>query len=207
MKQDSDFKTPLLKKVGEYVTRYTQEHFSEDIFYHNINHVKEVVKAAEEIGKAVGLTDEELEVVMIAAWFHDIGFYKGQEGHEKKSVKIAEEFLLKNDYSREKTDQVRSCILATKVPQNPGNKLDKVLCDADLYHLGSSRFIEKSRELWDESKAKDTGLEFYEWLKSSRDFLKTHHYHTSYARKILGPKKAENLRQLEEKIVRIERGN
>ncbi len=205
LKQVSSFKTPLLKMAGEYVTQYMQKHFPDDISYHNLSHISEVVHAAEEIGKAIGLNDEELEIVLIAAWFHDIGYYKGQEGHEKRSVEIAGKFLSKNKYPKKKIDLVSSCIMATKVPQNPVNNLDEILCDADLYHLGSSKFIEKSRELWDETKAKDNDLEYYEWLKSSRDFLNAHHYHTTYARKLLGPKKDENLRRLEERIVRMER--
>ncbi len=207
MKEKSAFTTPLLNDVREYVSKYTRDHFSEKISYHNLGHVREVVEAAEKIGRATGLSDDELETVLIAAWFHDIGYYRGQEGHEKKSVEIAEKFLKDHQYPPEKIRQVISCIMATKIPQSPHNKLDEILCDADLYNLGSSRFIEKSDELWEETKTGENEISFYEWLKNSRDFLRDHHYHTSFAKKYLEPVKAVNLRQLEERIVKMERGS
>ncbi len=207
MKNQTTFTTPLIEAAREYVTEYTGKHFPDAISYHNIDHVNEVARASEEIGKAIGLGDKELEIVLIAALFHDIGYYKGQTGHERKSAKIATDFLLIKEFSKEKIDRVVSCILATKVPQNPKNILDQVLCDADLYHLGSYEFVEKSDELWGEMKSGGTDLTFYEWLKTSRDFLKSHQYHTSYAREVLKPKKEENLRQLERRIAAIKKKN
>lgn len=182
---------------------YIAENFPDTITYHNLGHVSEVVKAAEKIGKAVGLKDEDLEIVMLAAWFHDIGYLSGQVGHEKESAEMAKNFLLENGFSVEKTNRVIGCIVATRIPQKPLNLLEEIVCDADLYHLGSDKFEEKSKELWDEQKLQGTDLSFLEWLKTSWDFISSHKYHTSYARKYLGPKKLENLRQLEQQIGRM----
>ena len=42
--------------------------------YHNLNHVQNVVKQVKEIGKESGISKKELEDLVIAAWFHDLGY-------------------------------------------------------------------------------------------------------------------------------------
>jgi len=200
LKQKTSFSTPLTEAAGEYVSAYIAAKFPITITYHNLSHIKEVVKASGVIGKAVDLKDEELEIVLLAAWFHDIGYNMGQKGHENRSAEIAKNFLLERGFSKEKTNRVIGCIMATRVPQEPSNLLEDIVCDADLFHLGSDKFEEKSEELWDELKAQGTDVSFFEWLKTSRDFLKSHKYHTSYARENLDLKKKENFNQLEHRI-------
>jgi predicted metal-dependent HD superfamily phosphohydrolase len=36
---------------------------------------------------------DQLETVLIAAWFHDTGYFKGKINHEQESRNIAENFL------------------------------------------------------------------------------------------------------------------
>jgi predicted metal-dependent HD superfamily phosphohydrolase len=204
LKQESSFSTPLTEAAREYVSAYIAANFPVTITYHNLNHVKEVVKAVEIIGRAVELRDEELEIVVLAAWFHDIGYHSGQAGHENKSAEIAKSFLLERGFPEGKTNRVIGCIEATRVPQKPSILLESIVCDADLFHLGSDKFEEKSDELWDELKIQGTDLSFFEWLKTSRDFIKSHKYHTSFARKNLDPKKEKNLHQLEQRISRMQ---
>ena len=203
LKQQFSFSTPLIKAAQEYVIAYIAANFPISITYHNMGHVNEVVKAAKKIGITIDLSDDELEIVVLAAWFHDIGYHSGHLGHENRSADIAKSFLLKKGFSVDKTNRVIGCIEATRVPQEPSNLLEDVVCDADLYHLGSDKFEEKSDELWDELKAQGTDLSYFEWLKTSRDFIKSHKYHTSCAREKLGPIKRENLRRLEQTIERM----
>ena len=33
--------------------------------------------------------------------------------------------------------RVSSCIQATRMPQSPLSQVEKIMCDADLYHLGT----------------------------------------------------------------------
>ncbi len=207
MKQQTTFNTPLTNAAREYVAAYITANFPPTITYHNIGHVDEVVKAAIKIGKAVDLKNDDLEIVVLAAWFHDIGYHSGHLGHENRSADIAKSFLMEKGLPAEKTNRVIGCIKATRVPQKPSGLLEDVVCDADLYHLGSDKFEEKSDELWDEVKTQGTDLSYFEWLKSSRDFIKSHTYHTSCAREKLGPIKRKNLKHLEQTIERMKKNN
>ena len=68
------------------------------------------------------------------------------------------------------------------MPQNPTNKLEKIICDADLFHLGSENFIEKTtllRSEWEQLCNKY--LTDIEWLKENNNFFGEHKYFTNYA--------------------------
>jgi len=189
--------TDLLDRSKEYVESFLEQNLSNGIFYHDLDHTREVVKAANEIGKASGLMDDQLETVLIAAWFHDTGYYKGKRDHEKESKIIAEEFLRDQGINEKKVAEVGGCIIATKIPQRPTNLMEEVLCDADLYHLSTSEFFRKSELLRKEfSLTGSSEIKDKEWLKTNIKFLKKHTFFTEYAREKLYPYKKKNLKKL-----------
>jgi len=194
------FYTPLLQETKEYVANYVADHFSETICYHNIDHTLEVVEAVEIIAEDCKINANELEIVLVAAWFHDTGYYKGCENHEKASAKIAQTFLREKDVSGEFIDAVSRCILSTKVPQKPKALLEKIICDADLYHLATDKFFEKSELLWKEFSFTNQDMTPESWLSQSRQFVKEHRYHTDYGKRELYPKLIKNLELLNTKI-------
>ena len=108
--------------------------------FHSLEHTRGVVRAARIIGRASQLTAEQLDAVMIAAWFHDIGYVDGVDGHEERSASIAAKMLTVWVATGKKIADVSRSILATRFPQNPNDILGMVLCDADLSHLASARY-------------------------------------------------------------------
>jgi len=163
------------------------------LVYHNFNHTEEVAAAALKIGKASGLSDDELELVELAAWFHDVGYTKQPEDHELVGADMASEFLSKQGYGKDKIEIIQSAIKATKYPQKPKTLLERVLCDADLAHLGTKKYAEKSQMLHLEAKllnkmdASEPGFEM------EIDFLSNHQYHTEYAQREFSSGKFKNL--------------
>src|SRR5690606_34021901 len=196
------FKTAMVEKAEKFVRELLGKNFSEKICYHNIDDTLDVVQAAEKIGRKCGLSDEELEVCIVAAWFHDTGYYKGNINHEEESANIAREFLLSQDIPAPKIEKVVGCIRATKVPQNPQCLLEKVVCDADLYHLSTSKFFSKSELLRKELVYHHCHISPKSWMAKSCLFVSQHNYFTEFAKKILKPKKQENLKKLEMKIAK-----
>lgn len=77
------------------------------------------------------------------AWFHDTGYLNGaQVDHEQRGADFAKQFLTEHGQFMGCLDEIRDCILATKVPQKPDGPLQEILCDADLFHFGKSDFFE-----------------------------------------------------------------
>ena len=97
-------------------------------------------------------------------------------------------------------NQVEGCILATKIPQKPKTLLEQILCDADLFHLSSKKFFEKSELLLRELKNQNIDLTLNSWMEKSKEFVEAHKYHTDYGKEILYPSLKKNLTKLQNKI-------
>ncbi len=169
--------------------------------YHNYRHTEDVVDAAKKIGNKSGLNDEEIEIVTLAAWFHDTGFIERSDNHEDASIRIATEFLKNNNYRDEKLAKVVECIDVTRYGTAPANLLQEVMCDADLFHLGKdNEYYDKSDLLrleWEKTNNKPYSE--LEWLKINIDFLSTHKFYTRYAKKVMDEGKAELLLKLQKR--------
>ena len=198
------FSTSFIEKVKEYVAGFIGDNFTEKICYHNIDHTLGVVEACEIIGKNCNLSDTELEIVIIAAWFHDTGYYLGCQNHEEESAKIARRYLLQENRNKDYIETVENCILATEIPQNPKTILEKVICDADLYHLSSEQFFKKTDLLLQEINLQKRVFTTLDWLHTTNEFMENHKYHTPYGQASLLPKLKKNLALLKTRIAQIE---
>ncbi|MFD0940839.1 HD domain-containing protein [Pedobacter boryungensis] len=187
----------LVEKVSQYVTQFLKEKLSPKLYFHNILHTNYVVNAVKEIGFQSGLTPQEMENVILAAWFHDTGYTEVYKDHELVSIEIATQFLAGLGIVNEKIADIRSCILATRYPQKPENLMEMVVCDADFYHFSSDRypdFADALKREWEET----IGLTYTQkqWDNINWEMLSFHHYFTPYAQATLQLKKEENIKKL-----------
>jgi len=190
----------LLGDVEKYVKNLFTEQDDKIFIYHNIDHTRDVVEAADLLAEKSGLNKEETELVKIAAWFHDIGYPVDYENHEDKSKDIASIFLTSKGVSEEKISIITSCIEATRIPQNPKNILEKVLCDADMYHLSQDDFCEKSVLLrLEQNNLRGTKTGKTAFMRESMRFLEKP-YFTDYASENLMPGKKYNQQTITQKI-------
>lgn len=169
---------------------------SPHLTYHSKEHTIDVIRQAVRIAKAEGIGAQELLLLKIAALFHDTGFLKTYVNHE---VKGCEFFLSKingRNFSAEEKSQVQGLIMATKIPQQPQDHLQQIICDADLDYLGRSDFFEIGELLKKEFLYYNIVASDADWEKMQRNFLKTHRYHTSTSRALREPVKQENYAQL-----------
>jgi predicted metal-dependent HD superfamily phosphohydrolase len=191
----------VVTKATAYVEALFRARKPEWVKFHTFGHARAVAAASEEIGTVCRLTEEDLEVVTLAAWFHDTGYLEGIDGHEEKSVQIATDFLRDNGYPEEKIAQVAGCIRATQMPQNPKNLLEQVLCDADIAHLASERFFEVTELIRSEIEHRmSVKLTEAEWLTLNTDFVSGHPYHTDCARSKFADQHAANLEALKKRL-------
>ena len=93
---------------------------------------------------------DDLTLLLTAVLFHDSGFLKQQKEHERVGCDIAREYLPEYDYSPEQVEMICGMIMATKIPQTPHNKLEQIICDADLDYLGRDDFFTIGNKLYDE---------------------------------------------------------
>ena len=191
----------ILSKVKEYIGKTFRERGSSESYYHNFTHTAEVAKVAEEIADAIGIRDDDKEALVIAAWFHDIGHIQACEGHEDVGIEMATRFLRENNYSEDRIVKVVGLINATRMPRNPRNIPEEIICDADLHHLGTNNF-EKKADLFKNEIEAQKGCEIpeVEWLKGNIKFLNEHKYFTDYAKQRFETQKIINYIKTEKKL-------
>ena len=191
----------LLPQIEDHVVHYFDKHARPELTFHNLAHTKEVVQATDQLAEHYKLSETDYLAVMAAAWFHDTGYLVGSpEGHEERSADMATKFLRHLDQSDALVKSVKHCIRATKMPQSPQNLLEQILCDADLFHLGSDDYNNKQKQLRKEQeKITGTDISGSDWRQMNIDLFETHRYFTDFARTLLNKSKADNLRRLQEK--------
>ena len=190
-------KTELLKRIKAYAENYLSNKIPEQLYFHNLEHTKEVVDAVKEIGRESKLSTDELEIVLLAAWLHDTGYSKCNAGHEEESIEITRNILAQNGATDEKIEQVVHCIQATTYPQNPHNLMERVMCDADMWHLAAPDYFEKCELLRKElSNLKGYEIDRMDWAKTNFRFFKNHEYFTEYGKAILSELKDKNQKKL-----------
>lgn len=191
----------ILDQAEQYVRNFFSSHIDVRIVYHDRTHTEQVVEAARTIAQHYQLNERDFFIVNVAAWFHDIGYFKGGgPGHEQRGAEMAAAFLTGTGVDDGTIQSVKGCILATQIPQKPTNLLEDIVCDADLFHLGTDRFSERNKLMRKEMEAfKGKKVDKDEWRRSTIRLLETHRYHTDYCRLLLNEKKQENLDKLREK--------
>lgn len=180
----------IVNEAKDLVENILDDRLSEDCVFHSKNHTNDVLKNVKIIGDYCKLNEDEMNIIMVCAIFHDVGYVVDYANHEYESVKIASEFLINRNIDAESVKQVCDMILSTKVPQNPKNKLERILCDADLMHLTYEDYftnIELMRQEWNNVGKED--LNEFDFHTSSLKFFQSHHYHTEYGKNILLPLK------------------
>jgi HD superfamily phosphodiesterase len=194
----------FFKAVSTTIFNLFKNELPANVIYHNFNHTLNVVNATDEIAVADGVSESDREVLLLAAWFHDVGFIKGVKRHEEVGKKIARTYLTNIKYSEDKIVQVLACIDATKMPQKPINKLGGILCDADLFHLGTEEFNNISSLLRSEMEVL-CGEEYtdIEWLEKNEKFLSEHTYKTDYAFQKLNLQKTSNWLKIQKDLKKL----
>jgi len=191
----------IINEAGIFVTNLLKQETSEKYSYHTLEHTVRVVKNAILIGTKDGLSSEEIDILPVAAWFHDVGYTKIYDDHETESAAIADKFLSQKNVDPKIRKEVSEYIMATTFPQNAKSSVSKVLCDADLMHLGQKEYFELAEKLRLEHK--NTGIRKMkkaEFDIESVKLFEEHTFYTDFCISTLAETKAENLRLIKEKI-------
>ncbi|WP_343688950.1 Pycsar system effector family protein [Chitinophaga sp.] len=196
----------IIDAAQQYVTAQYQDHPHPNLVYHNLEHTRQVVAAAAQISAHYRLQDTDLLVVYIAAWFHDLGYLLGEsKTHEETGASLACNFLNEQKVPLNIQEQVTGCIMATKMPQEPHNLLEEIVCDADLFNFGTKEFKKRTKVLHEEIElTHGTEISGATWTEGTLRLLTEHHYHTAYCQALLQEQKEENIAWLKKRLEKQE---
>jgi putative nucleotidyltransferase with HDIG domain len=150
--------------------------------YHDLQHTIEVAETAEHIALEMGIQGEVFEALLVAAWFHDTGYFEDISKHEEISARIAAEFLREHNASPEFIGEVTSYILATNISKDPTTVGERLMRDADVHYIGTDRFPRCAANLRLEWEL--TEHRFFsdsEWLELNIRFLESQNFFTPVA--------------------------
>jgi class 3 adenylate cyclase/predicted metal-dependent HD superfamily phosphohydrolase len=180
-------------KAEHHVMGILQKNLSPSLYYHSIKHTKDVVKSVERIALLEGVTDEGLFLLKTAAIFHDAGFIEQYDHNEAIGARMAQEILPKYGYTEQHVKTIVELIHATQIPHKPINKLQEIICDADLDYLGRDDFEIIADNLRKELTEMGKIQTRKQWDEIQVKFLNQHQYFTSTAINSRQQKKQENL--------------
>jgi predicted metal-dependent HD superfamily phosphohydrolase len=159
--------------------------------YHNLLHTQDVVARVREIGAYYSLEAREFFILSSAAWFHDIGhLYGGIEGHEERGVVIMQQYL--SNIPKELREAIAVCIMATRLPSHPITLVEKIICDADTYHLGTPVFRQTDPLVRQEMELRKEEI-IENWECQTLEMLRRHVFFTDYCQILLAKGKEENI--------------
>lgn len=187
----------MVKKAALHVQSLFQAYLPATLAFHDLFHTQQVVHAVKEIGLGCRLPASDIELLLIAAWFHDAGYIAGYQDHVELSQEIAKNWLKQEGMPATDRLKIIKCIGATQMPQSPRTILEEVICDADLIHLSAENYLSRLsmlREEWKNTFGKKSSER--SWLTSNIDFLTNHFYLTHYGQKVLEERKEKNISHL-----------
>jgi exopolyphosphatase/pppGpp-phosphohydrolase len=170
------------------------------LFYHGHHHTQDVMNAAMIIAQAEGKTEYEQQLLRIAICFHDSGFIYVYKDHEERGAELARELLPGYGFNQEQIDIICGMIMATKVPQNPQNHLEQIICDADLDYLGGDSVNRIADSLFEELKVYFNLTDPEKWNELQINFLSRHQYHTRFSKENRQPRKEAYLKLLQKDL-------
>jgi len=193
-----------LKKIEERA-RHVLEGMPEIYRFHTLPHTEAVVAAVRELAQYEEITDHEKRLVEAAAWFNDLGYLKSLAEHENLSAFSSLIFLMRLGAQAEDIDRIEQCILAKQLGHEPRTTVERIIADADMWHLTSPEFLlwaDKLRKEWSAMK----GLRFtdVEWLENNIKFMRTVRFRTRHGMEVLAPRMEADIRLIEEMLAKGE---
>ncbi len=168
--------------------------------YHGKHHTLDVLGVVRALCRRETISFRETKLLETAAAFHDAGFLMTYKNHEEKSCELAKEILPKFEFTYIDIEQICGMIMATKIPQSPKNKLEQILCDADLDYLGRGDFGKIAATLFEEMKNFNLLHDENEWNIIQVRFLQSHQYFTRSSRRMRSPRKQKHLVSLQQSM-------
>jgi uncharacterized membrane-anchored protein YitT (DUF2179 family)/HD superfamily phosphodiesterase len=188
-----------VESAGSFILDKLKKELPSHLSYHNVGHTQQVLKRSLETAASEDIGGDDLDILSTAALFHDAGFIQKYIGHEEISCQFAKQYLPQFDYADPQIETICELIMATKIPQRPKSHLAEILCDADLYYLGTDDYGIMAEKLYPEFLKEGIARNKMEWQRQQIAFLESHKYFTDTAIEQLSDKQAKNLILLQAK--------
>ena len=194
----------ILKISEDYAKNLLKDKLSSVYTYHNLDHTIQVVDKIKILAKEENISHEDTENLILAGWFHDLGYVDDADNHEEESRKIASDFLKQHQFPEERIAKIGELILATDKFYKPKNQLEEIIKDADMYHLASDDYFRICENLRQEIKeVHHQKFSKLQWAELNITFFAKHQFYTKFAKENWQPEKEKNVEKILSSIKNI----
>ena len=188
----------IVTKAADFATSKLASKSGPNYLYHNLRHTQRVVESTKELIEGEEVEDGDATLLIVAAWFHDLGYTVSYDNHEEQSCELAKAFLTENGCDKDFIANVCQLIMATVKEHKPKNKLEEIIRDADSSHFAVKGFLATSELLREELAS--LGIQDYsitDWRKENVHLLRNkHRFYTDYAKENWQAGKDKNIKKL-----------
>lgn len=183
----------MFSEIYQHMMSRLEDELPPWLYYHSPDHTRYVLEKTRFLAETEAVSEEDMELLKLAALYHDSGFLIAPQDHEQTSCELAREDLKRYGFETEKIDRICQMILATRIPQKPRSLLEKILADADLEYLGTAQFFPYANKLYKEILHFNPDLSRPAWNRLQVEFLSAHSYHTRFCKRYREPVKQKHL--------------
>ena len=206
----ASYASNILNAAAQHVLNTFNQQYDTRCLYHSYQRTAGIVAKTEEIAKALSLDHAAIEVVLLAAWFHETGYLIDSTELVSRSIDIAREFFSRHspgqDYPSTKLQKVLACINATAETVTPITLEEQILSDAIAAYSFAENFAQHRPLLrleWE--LLHNRHLPTIEWQQLQMQALLNTRFLTAYAKMKYAPILAENIRAQKNKIEKAKR--
>ncbi|MCB0577959.1 MAG: HD domain-containing protein [Phaeodactylibacter sp.] len=193
----------LLQDARKYVYDYLAEHLPAAYVFHDYDHAEEVAEMSALLAKKAGLPQEEAILLQLAAWFHDVGYSSGVQGHEERSADVARRFLEEKGIREERIQYVQQLIRSTRHDNIPDTVPEKLLHDANYSFLGRKRFDRRGQLLrLEEERVSGERYGLLEWNRKLLDLQMSTKFHTIWGQEEFSKRRNKNIASHKENLIK-----
>ena len=210
MKSEYTPHTDRLEIVDEYIRDLFRDELPDGIKYHDADHTlhptKGVVAVANKIALSENVSEHDRELLIAAAYFHDTGYIREYDKNEPIAARMAGRILKLIGFQPEEIENIQNMILATDLACEPQTHIEKILCDADLDHLGRDDFFELDGKLREGRGIR--GLDVSDdakWYQGTLKILNMHTFYTQSQKELRDKQKQKNTESVLKILENIEK--
>ncbi|MEN8203465.1 MAG: adenylate/guanylate cyclase domain-containing protein [Bacteroidota bacterium] len=167
------------------------------LHFHKLEHAQKVYNQAFLLCRAEELDQYDRLLIRTAALLLFTGLSQSYTNFENRSAVICREILPEFQYSESQIDQICNLILATKMPCDPHNHLEKVLIDARMDYTGRPDFTTRIKLLFQELKETGSKINGQQFKHQQLELLYKFEFFTLAGQRLREVKSAEQMAILE----------
>ncbi|APQ15886.1 Pycsar system effector family protein [Maribacter hydrothermalis] len=195
----------IVLKTEKYIKNLLSDQMNKNFLFHSQGYANRTINKAKKIIEDSKDIDEHK--VLIASWFIHAGFAVDYNNHIKESVKLATNFLQKNNCSQEAIDEVIHLIEITWQDDEPNNSSEAILKDVGTWFYASEDFEEMLQLLrLEKENFHQTIPDLDTWRLNYVEKLRVkHRFYTDYAKENWQEQKELNILSLISRLQKAEK--